>query len=243
MNFVSNIFIIFLIISKYHVNGAGFEYPGNAPPPLTAQFGIIGNLVPFLAQYETPITVRATSAIDLMGWNCLSVYHPTALDAITLERPRINVAQGIIDDYGNSDTRFMCYSYGISMLVNYLLPDSVDIINEFVINVLGFDSNLVGNINEDILECDINDIDCLQDVAETYSFTPDIMASIVVYELIEYLKNDGYNADGSIDRYGNECTANCRPFGDTTNYKPRRNPYNCNQNSKWWVPLAEDNGL
>eukprot|EP01084_Bolivina_argentea_P265482 450019_1 len=73
------------------------------------------------------------------------------------------------------------------------------------------------------------------------------MASIISVQVLDFLNNDGWNRDGSETSYG-PCTANCRPYMDTTNYLPRNNPYKGHYNRRGkkrryrWAPLLEDNG-
>merc|ERR1712087_330565 len=67
-------------------------------------------------------------------------------------------------------------------------------------------------------------------------FYPEIMASIIAKQMLHFLANDGWNADGSVGADGGICTANCMPYGDTTGYQPKRRSH------RRWKPLSEDNG-
>jgi len=91
-------------------------------------------------------------------------------------------------------------------------------------------------MNVDVANCDLDNTQCLQDVAEANGYVPEVMASIVAKQMIDYLDNDGFNADGSIGTDGDACSSNCMPYGDTTGYEPKVN------RRLRWKPLRENNG-
>ena len=81
--------------------------------------------------------------------------------------------------------------------------------------------------------CDITDCGdhCLESAASADNYSQ-IMGSIVAAQVLECFANDGYNADGSINRDGDgECTANCGPYSDITRYEPEYGDLNR------WQPL------
>jgi len=227
--------IVAVLVSA--VCGAGFEYPTSAFGPLdpsTMQNIIIGTGNPFIEEYETPIQVRMTSAICETYWQCLAVYHPTALDVLTKKRPAVVADDETIANYGTTETRMMCGAYASLMVSNSLFPEATGD-HAALIDSLGLNSSFL-TMNKDVADCDIDDTVCLQDVATLHGFYPEIMASIVAKQMLHFLANDGWNADGSVGVDGEECTANCMPYGDTTGYAPRRRRH------RRWKPLSEDNG-
>jgi len=232
-------FIVCIAQIIYLVNGAGFDYPAAMPPPLIAQVSFIVPHGQFLdsINIETPIRARIGDGDYITWWNCIAIYHPTALNFLTGERPFINVSSDIVNNYSNSETYLLCGAYAVTIYFDYVLnskttPALVDVFDQF-----GLNSSIAGKMDDDVLNCGIDDIDCLQDVAEANGFIPEIMGSIVALEIINYVRNDGWNQEGTLGKDGTACTANCRAYGDTTNYKPKIN------NPKRWAPLIEDNGF
>ena len=121
------------------------------------------------------------------------------------------------------------------MVSNSLFPEGSEAAAT-LIDALGLDPSFL-TMNSDVADCDIDDTVCLQDVAITNGFYPEIMASIIAKQMLHFLANDGWNADGSVGVDGEVCTANCMPYGDTTGYKPK------NRSPVRWKRLSEDNGL
>merc|ERR1719420_2264984 len=128
----------------------------------------------------------------------------------------------------------MCGAYASLIVSNSLFPEATAD-HAALIDSLGLNSSFL-TMNKDVADCDIDDTACLQDVATLHGFYPEIMASIVAKQMLHFLANDGWNADGSVGADGEECTANCMPYGDTTGYAPRRRRH------RRWKPLSEDNG-
>ena len=215
--------------------GAGFDYPVG-PGPIDMQNAVIITLVPFISQYETPIQIRFTSIIDETFWQCLAVYHPTALDVVTKERPVVVADNDSIAQYGTSETRMLCSAYASLMVANTLFPEGSTATAD-LLDSLSLNSSFL-SMNSDVANCSLNDSVCLQEVAESHHFYPEIMASIIAKQMIDFLENDGWNADGSIGSDGEECTANCIPYGDTTGYEPDDQ----NATGYGWQRLTESNG-
>eukprot|EP01084_Bolivina_argentea_P274369 467641_1 len=232
--------MLILFVLVYCTDGSGFQYPDKMPPPMEAQMDFFRAHNSVLDHYETPIQVRMVHALGLIGWNCLAQYHNSALNALYQERPRIQVPDHIVNEYGNSNTTMLCYVYADAIVAKFLLPEITDTMNS-ILNNFGINTSL-SVINQDAIYCN-NNPTCLQTVAESFNYSPDIMGCIVAIEMIDFLNNDGWNADGKINMYGNECTANCRAYSDTTNYIPKNNQYRkkCRAKSKYWTPLIEDN--
>ncbi|MHA1681146.1 MAG: hypothetical protein ACTSUE_09065, partial [Promethearchaeota archaeon] len=68
-----------------------------------------------------------------------------------------------------------------------------------------------------------------------------IMGDIVAALVVEYANDDGWNSLGNIGKDGTPCTANCRPYHDTTGYAPNNYPSG-KGHKKSWRSLQEDNG-
>ena len=128
----------------------------------------------------------------------------------------------------------LCGAYASLIVSNFLFPESTET-HVALLDSLRLDSSFL-TMNSDVADCDIDDTVCLQDVAAANGFYPEIMASIIAKQMIHFLENDGWNADGSIGSDGEVCTANCMPYGDTTGYEPKP------RSSVRWKRLSEDNG-
>merc|ERR1712212_67375 len=128
----------------------------------------------------------------------------------------------------------LCGAYASLMIANSLFPEGADAAAT-LIDSMGLDSSFL-TMNSDVADCDIEDSVCLADVASSNGFYPEIMASIIAKQMLHFLANDGWNADGAIGVDGEICTANCMPYGDTTGYQPKRRSH------RRWKPLSEDNG-
>ena len=182
-------FVLFLL-GNYVANSSGFDYPDIMPDPFAAQNEVFGVLIPPILEHETPIAIRMTSILDVTGWNCVAYYHKFALDGLTLQRPLIDIPNNILNRYGNTETRMLCFGYSFAMVSNWLMPET----HEPLLNLLqswGLDSSS-GIINEEIEYCGIeNPYNCLDRIAEKYNYEPHIIASIIALQSIDYLKNDG----------------------------------------------------
>lgn len=81
--------------------------------------------------------------------------------------------------------------------------------------------------------------------------TPRVLGSAVAAEIIEHMQTDGWNHNGAVKTVAKKkgkahpttadtmCTANCRPFSDTTGYKPRNSPWEITEPTAW-QPLTEN---
>jgi len=223
------------------LDASGFNYPpenfapaDQFPDPINLQNAVLVSRIGFIVEYETPIQIRFTSIIDETVWQCLAIYHPTALDFITKQRPAVRVDDATLANFGTSETRMMCGTYAAMLVANHCFPEGAESAVA-LIDSLALDASAL-TMNVDVDSCDIDDTQCLQDVAYANGYVPEVMASIVAKQMINYLDNDGWNADGSIGPDGDECTSNCMPYGDTTGYEPKLN------RRLRWKPLRENNG-
>jgi hypothetical protein len=73
-------------------------------------------------------------------------------------------------------------------------------------------------------------------------FSPRVLGSVVAADILDDMKKDGWNSDGSLSYGGKECTANCRPFTDTTSYEPINSPWKLTDPESW-QPLIESDSL
>ncbi len=119
-----NILFLFPFILTV-IDGTGFDYPSTMPPPITTQNAFFQALDPYVAQYETPIAIRITSIIAETFWNCVAVYHPTAFDFLTKQGPLITADSITITNSGTSETRTLCSTYAIYMILESLMPESI----------------------------------------------------------------------------------------------------------------------
>ena len=99
---ISSLLSASLLVSD--VNGAGFEYPP-FPDPIMMQNFVIATGIPFIQEFETPIQVRITAAQVETFWQCLAVYHPTALGVFTRQRFVTLRSNSFMHTFGCTQTR------------------------------------------------------------------------------------------------------------------------------------------
>eukprot|EP01084_Bolivina_argentea_P230150 388255_1 len=223
----------------------GFVYPDAMPPPIEAQSVLSGVTRRFFLELEAPIQGHIISGSDIVYWNCLAVYTLNSYDFVTRTRPEIVADEETINLYGNEETMMLCSAYAFTIVRGDLLKFNNDYsAKDEMLNVLlswDLDPTLA-IINEDVIDC-AGQTNCLQRVAMDNNYEPAIMASIIAYQVLYYVSNDGWNRDGSKTSLGS-CTANCRPYRDFTNYYPKNNPYKIDDTkyNDVWAPLLEDDG-
>lgn len=173
----------------------GFDYPAALVPP--SQIWVEGFASRLHAKniqkYETPVQVWQTWRIDQLMWNCISVYHPTALDALTKARPLFSS-----DEHQDSETRALCIMHGMNKLIPDLVPISADEISTFLTDVG--------------LCADIMSEGDAKTAYEGGDRTPKVLGTIVASHIITDMQNDGWNYEGKDLPDGKSCVANCRPF-------------------------------
>ena len=231
---------------------AGFEPLGLDPISAHVLF-ITAPTVPrdiiaeLLREYETPMAIRIFAIGNDIFWNCVAVYDDTALDILTKRPPIIRASSAIINNpsTGNPNTKLLCGLYANLMVLSVAFPESIPVY-QATFTPLNFDSTLLSpeSYDPNIRTCLSNgysysspNIACLQNIADQNGYKPEIMASIVAFQVLDYLENDGWNAYGQINRNGDgQCTANCRPFSDITMYEPEFGDL------ERWQRLQEDDG-
>eukprot|EP00545_Synedropsis_sp_CCMP1620_P002929 CAMPEP_0119010050 /NCGR_PEP_ID=MMETSP1176-20130426/4758_1 /TAXON_ID=265551 /ORGANISM="Synedropsis recta cf, Strain CCMP1620" /LENGTH=514 /DNA_ID=CAMNT_0006962645 /DNA_START=57 /DNA_END=1601 /DNA_ORIENTATION=- len=203
-----------------------FAYPNDMPrPPMMWIEGFASRLHGGpIQRYETPIQVWQTWRLDQCMWNCIATYHPTALDALTKMRPK-NVAP---PKYHTSEARALCMIHAVHKLIPDLVPiASLDI--SMWLAELGLDTSIMSN-------------DEARYLADLGAYSPHILGSVVAADILDNMKEDGWNSDGSVAAGGKECTANCRPFTDTTGFEPINSPWDLTDPESW-QPLIESDDL
>ena len=79
-------------------------------------------------------------------------------------------------------------------------------------------------------------------------FTPRVLGSVVAADILGFMQTDGWNHLGEVKSASEDqnipddaCTANCRPYSDTTGYQPKNSPWNVTDPAGW-QPLIESDG-
>ena len=109
-------------------DAAGFDYPDTMPTPQDAHATMLFLAVEYMKTYETPIQARFSYLKDSVFWNCLVVYHPTALDMSTQHTP-IRADNDTINEYGTDETMVLCGSYA-----NFIVSE--DRINQIFMQII-----------------------------------------------------------------------------------------------------------
>jgi hypothetical protein len=151
-------------------------------------------------------------------WSCIAAYHPTALDALTKERPEYPAPE----EYHTSEARALCMIFAVNKLVPDLVPIAAMSISGWLED-LGLDSTILTNA------------DARGQAGQNVS--PRVLGSVVAANILDDMTSDGWNYDGSMTPNG-DCTANCRPFTDTTGYSPKNTPWEVTVPAAW-QPLIE----
>jgi len=223
------------------------EDPPPGPPPIAPEilslFPILDQgLVPFLKDFETPVTIRYTNFYDATFWNCIASYSESFKDLLTGEVPAVKVPDSMSETMFTTASRFECLVQGASTL-NDLWFGGIPQFDD-VTAVLFGDDVPEKTINTDVKACGESNVDitnCLNHVASTNNYSPTIMGHIVAYQTYLFGIDDGFNELGTDDG----CTFNCRKFSDTTGYEPVNNFYDPRRLPALqdrWMPLLEDNG-
>eukprot|EP01084_Bolivina_argentea_P201236 344012_1 len=235
--------VLLCLLHSQHLHSAGFDYPDQMPSPHeiivynNVLFGVFG----IRNKLETPIAIRIAHIGTTGAWNCVAQYDANALDVNTKKRPIVDELPD--DKYLSSQTRALCLQYTYIKILHAFYP-KVESYYIGLFTLWGLD-DITTEIDESVIGCD-HDKNCLTQLATDNNFEPNFMSNIVANEIIEFFMNDGWNTDGSKNSLG-ECTANCKPYIDTTNYEPtqpKKNDKNtiegktCKGND-FWVPLLE----
>eukprot|EP01084_Bolivina_argentea_P250593 419936_1 len=194
---------------------------------------------PMLAQLggssmETPIIIHIAHIVTVNRWNCLAYYDSQRLDILTSNKPKIITPKHT----HTRNTQTLCVAYSWAMVADFVFApvnepngrQKVEAALRPIYEQFGL-TNIQFQINDEIYACK-KDIHCLKTVAQNHNYSPYIIASIIVDDLIEEFETDGWNMHGLETTNDEICQANCYPYMDTTDYKPKSE---CNS----WVPLLE----
>jgi len=196
--------------------------PENFPNPLRAQQWLAEavSYATAAANLETPIVIRLAHMTAACNWNCVAFQDDSALNALTEERPFLT---GVPDTNKNSWSRALCLSQCYNSLREVT---KFDVVNPILEEKWGLASQV--GIRDDIVDCGA-DAACLQAIVEQSEFDPMVIGQVVAAEIQEFFDQDGWNSLGSLTfdpttETAEKCTANCRPFADTTGYYPVNHP-------------------
>ena len=200
---------------------------------------VIGPVIPAIKNEETPVQVRYTALIDSMTWNCMAIYSPTWKDALTKQRPFMTAPSSKHD----TENRIQCAIAAAHHFTSVYLTESragIEAAVESVsANYLGYTIPLQEELYQPLEACGLNprrqrrgkldafvdpdsatDQACLAAAVAGAGYDPSIVGQAVAEQIFGFGARDGWNSLGDLDRDGDDCTANQRPFRDTTSYSP-----------------------
>jgi len=200
---------------------------------------VIGPVIPAIKNEETPVQVRYTALIDSMTWNCMAIYSPTWKDALTKQRPFMTAPSSKHD----TENRIQCAIAAAHHFTSVYLTESragIEAAVESVsANYLGYTIPLQEELYPPLEACGLNprrqrrgkldafvdpdsatDQACLAAAVAGAGYDPSIVGQAVAEQIFGFGARDGWNSLGDLDRDGDDCTANQRPFRDTTSYSP-----------------------
>jgi len=194
---------------------------------VASEIGVIGISIPVLdfelKNIETPIAIRLTSYFTAIWWNCVAVYSTNYNDALTHIQPEIVATDPLTF---NSQSRAGCIAQATASYSSLSLPAAA---SNLASTLGGFSIAVETSIGDEIFSCDT--IECLKVLADSSQYNPAVMGKIVAKMAYDISLVDGWNQLGV-----EQCTANCRPYADTTNFFEReRKPDS-------WIPILEDDG-
>ena len=198
-----------------------------------------------LSTFEAPIVVRAAGLLQAAAWNCVAAYSDRGYtDAL---RPTHAPVLGYVPaalggvPLHTSDARALCVLNAFGTLFPKLLPRSVGALQAFVDgNGLSGAYEPSRGFEQDICACWDQEY-CLAALAACDGWSPIFVGGAIGRAVHNYGTEDGYNSEGDTGVDGTPCTANCRPFRDTTGYFPISFPGK-RKNADHWQPLLEDDG-
>lgn len=224
-------------------NGAG-EIPASQITNLQANAGLpylwlalVGaasdNIV---ANYETPIQFRYANVVGMNSYNVLTPYQPTALD-IWGRGHRRYCAFASAEDRNAHEQIAGAYVFAYSIIRT--MPETTEVISDIMENVLGLPMAYLNQIPTD-------------------EGTPWGLVKNMVDEMMDFLRTDGWNADGSLTNGANRMPYRDFDYTDTngntySRYQPNPSRFNpawsktgtCLRTPEpWnWEPLLETNGF
>jgi hypothetical protein len=189
--------------------------------------------IPAVIKYETPIQFRITNAVDLSTYNAVAAYHATALDAFGRE--------------AESNARRRCTSGVDPALVT--LHEKVAVAAAFAYGLILYVpeattdmGNFMGQIGMGGVWAQMTDPSFDGCSADNIAL-PWGLAKCTSDEMYEYLKTDGWNADGSLKQQYNKRRYSDYDYTDAQGdsyqqFTPTNNPWTVSPD-KDWAPLLE----
>lgn len=200
-----------------------------------------------IVSHETPVGARITHHMDLMLWNCVAAYHDTYLDSLTSARPLYAVPDASLH---TTEARQLCAFHAVAAAIPELMPQAqtafkngrggqvagltdaqFTLPQEFHLSG-GFDSY-----------CAPTDATCIQNVLSCNGYRPAAVGAAVAQAMLHNGMTDGWNHKGQLTRDGHQCTANCRPYQDSSSYDTDKLSAPCVHDGTCWRELVEDNGI
>ena len=210
-------------------------------PSLRIHLASIFSQLPVLSQFETPIAIRWTSLIDAVFWNCVATYSDAYKDALTRQRPLVS---GVPKAMYNDNNKLMCGLNAFAVFLTMALPPGVPLFQGAATQLgITVEFNKLPAV-QSCTDGPSGDLaSCLNSVAQGNEHSSAVVGNIVGVLAAEHAFADGWNQLGT-----EKCTANCRAYADTTNYRPFKLPLSGYGRSFLrlpripWQPLVEDNG-
>jgi len=218
------------------------------PPVVESEIGILLTLITGLtlgiSKYETPIAIRFTSVFAASFWNCVAVYDPVKLDALTSARPAV-----VANDTSTFTTinKAVCAAQAAVTYATFSMPGGVE---DTVTGLTGINITVMEELDPALAACDSSNAatfaPCLQSVADAQGYSAAIMGQIVGLTTYLWTLDDGWNQLGLDLKDGKTCAVHCRNYSDPTGFKPSTSPYDDSWftflSSDHWQPLLEDDG-
>eukprot|EP01108_Squamamoeba_japonica_P000579 TRINITY_DN1196_c0_g1_i8.p1 TRINITY_DN1196_c0_g1~~TRINITY_DN1196_c0_g1_i8.p1 ORF type:complete len:451 (-),score=244.97 TRINITY_DN1196_c0_g1_i8:271-1623(-) len=211
------------------------------PPPPFGLAAVFTELIPHVAQSETPIQLRITHYMDLAGWMCVAATTPGTKEPFGLSASPITLAlSGTTAE--QEAKRQLCHLYAVQHLarnIEGIVADAAPV-SEAVLATMG--ETVSGVFSGDVQTCrdtvgkrgpvperkdgerrqlSARLATCLQPLLSDERALGEAVAALV----LEFASGDGWNADGRVSASGGECQAFCRPFADFTGYAPQNSPW------------------
>merc|ERR1711935_20555 len=232
-------------------------YPEKAKQdPFAMRLKIASTLRQVIGPYgtETPMVVRFSHMYTVCQANCMAFHTPGVNDVLTSEPMGLTAPVYGQNPWSILMCAVQCATY---TLFN---DDMVEMYVDIMKDSLGFALQMPSD------RMDIRDASylcfeggkCAQAIAITKDedYDPYVIGHIIGNQVLSFFEDDGWNADGKL-QYDREtdsvvsCTGSCRPYQDTTGYKPVPDPrfydaistdddkHNCTGLCRRWQPLQE----
>jgi len=210
--------------------------------------GLQGGWTPGLKGTETPVTSRIVRLIDNMDWACTAAYSSTWLDSLSMDEPIVRAPKNFTQengktiDYHTSSTRLLCMVHAWAAVSEEWDPNTKASLSAVLDPFFGT-LDLTYGLMEEVEDLFFNSGKPKKAAAKQYAadncYSPKVMGQIIARNVVEYGRKDGFNAYGDKGRNGKACSHNCRPYTDTTNYKPLKKKKGVKSKYRW-TPMLED---